>query len=310
MRFARVRSGLRESFHDAIVIALRADGEVLLASGDVDQPLFYRSAVKPFQALAARRTGLDLAPERLAITCASHGGYPVHLALVDAVLTDHGFTTDDLQCALDRPLSPDAARLQASLGHPDPERRYHNCSGKHAGWLAACATAGWDPTTYLEPDHPLQLAIRDVIADYTGLDPNPVGVDGCGAPTMRGSTAGLARAFSRLTVDAEISPIADAMTRFSAVVDDNVSGYGRVGVNWGGPTKTGAEGLFAMSRHGVAIVAKAQGGANEIATAACLTVADMIGALPEGTAEWLADVRSPAVLGGGRVVGSLELVSA
>ena len=99
------------------------------------------------------------------------------------------------------------------------------------------------------------------------------------------------------------------MTRLSALVDDNVSGYGRVGVNWGGPTKTGAEGIFAMSRNGVSIVAKAEGGASDIATAACLAVARTIGSIPRGTEEWLADVANPPVIGGGRPVGALELVA-
>ena len=309
MRFARVRSGLIETTHAASTVAVDAGGHVLYSSGDVDLPLFYRSAIKPFQALAARRTGLDLPPEHLAITCASHSGYPVHLSLVDAVLGNHGFTRDDLQCAADRPLGATADRIQFELGHRDRERRFHNCSGKHAGWLAACSMAGWDAASYLDVEHPLQRSIREVVADYTKVDPEPLGVDGCGAPTLRGTIAGLATAFSRLTTDTEIAPIADAMTRFSALVDDNVSGYGRVGVNWGGPTKTGAEGLFAMSRGGVAIVAKAENGASDIAVAACLEVARSIGALPAGTDEWLTEVRRPAVLGGGHPVGSLELIS-
>ena len=74
MRFARVRSGLIETTHAASTVAVDAGGHVLYSSGDVDRPLFYRSAIKPFQALAARRTGLDLPPEHLAITCASHSG--------------------------------------------------------------------------------------------------------------------------------------------------------------------------------------------------------------------------------------------
>ncbi len=37
-----------------------------------------------------------------------------------------------------------------------------NCSGKHAGFLAACAASGHDVATYLDPAHPLQRLVRMV----------------------------------------------------------------------------------------------------------------------------------------------------
>jgi len=308
MRFARIRSGLAETSHDVSCVALGSEGDTLYRSGAIDTPLFYRSAIKPFQALAARRAGLTLPAEHLAITCASHGGFPVHLAIVDAILADHELGRADLQCTPDRPLSGAADRLQIELGYRDKEARFHNCSGKHAGWLAACRAADWDSTTYLDTDHPLQLAILDVLRDVTGVDPDPTGVDGCGAPTLRGNILGLARAFLRLTSDAELAPMADAMGRFGPLVADNIRGEGRFAANWTGPSKGGAEGLFAAANSDVAIVAKSTEGDVSIALAAVLEVADLLGALPQATASWLDDVRHPPQLGAGRPVGRLELV--
>lgn len=310
MRFARVRSGLAESFEDATVVALDGSGKIVFASGDPDTPVFYRSAIKPFQALAAARAGLDLPDEHLAVTCASHGGFPVHIGIVEAILTDHELTMDHLRCTPGRPLSRTADELLLMGGNSKLEPRFHNCSGKHSGWLAACNVTGWDTETYLDPDHPLQCSIVEIIAEFTEIDPEPVGVDGCGAPTLRGSVVGLARAFCRLGSDAELAPIARAMTRFGALVADNVRADGRLGLWWGGPQKIGATGLIGMTRNGVTIAAKAHSGNPEVAVAAALITAERIGALPVAALDALEDQIRPPVIGAGRTVGRMELIDA
>ena len=308
MQFVRVRSGLAESVEDASVIAIDDNGAELFLSGDPDAPVFYRSAIKPFQALAAARTGLTLPDEHLAVTCASHGGFPVHLGIIEAILTDHALSTNDLRCPPDRPSAAAAHDLQLERGNKRRERRFHNCSGKHAGWLAACTVAGWDTSTYLDADHPLQVSIIEVISDVSGIDPEPVGVDGCGAPTLRGSARGLATAFARLGSDPELAPMAGAMARFGALVADNVRPDGRVGQWWGGPQKIGAEGLYAMTRSGVSIATKAHSGRPEVAVAAALVTADRLGALSPAMANALEDQLRPPVIGGGRPVGHMELI--
>jgi L-asparaginase II len=299
---------LVESVEDASVIATDRDGDILFLSGNPDAPLFYRSAIKPFQALAAARAGVNLPDENLAITCASHGGYPVHLSLVDKILADHGLTRDDLKCTPGRPLAPAAHDLQLQRGNAAMERIFYNCSGKHAGWLAACRIAGWDTEAYLDPQHPLQRSVVEIIHEMTGMDPKPLGIDGCGAPTLRGSVRGLARAFSRLGTDPDLAPMARAMTRFGALIADNVRPDGRAGVWWGGPQKVGAEGLFAMTRGNVTIASKSHSGRPEIAVAAALVAAQDVGALTPAMRAALAGQIQPPVVGGGRTVGNLELI--
>jgi L-asparaginase II len=307
VRFERVRSGLAETSHDVAAVALDAHGHELFTAGDVARPIFHRSAIKPFQALAARRFGLDLPPEHLAITCASHGGYPVHVAIVEDILRRRGLDSGSLRTPPDWPLAPGARVAAIAAGYRAPRPVFHNCSGKHAGWLAACAVAGLDPSTYTDADHPIQRSALAIVADMCGIDPTPVGIDGCGAPTLRGHVRSLARGFSALTTDPDMVPIAEAMTAYGALVADNVRGDGRFGLNWGGPSKAGAEGIFAASLHGIAIVAKSWDGSSDVAVAAVIEVADRIGLLPRGTAAWLDDVRHPPVRGGGEVVGRLEL---
>jgi len=308
MRFARVRSGLAESFDEVAAVAVDEAGTVLFSSGAVNQPIFYRSVIKPFQAIAAARTGLSIPQEHLAVTCSSHGGYPVHLAIVDQILADHGLTSRDLLTTPGRPLSYEADVLQVARGNPRTEPRFHTCSGKHAGWLAACTVAGWDLASYLDPHHPLQVSILDVMAEYSRADARPVGVDGCGAPTLRGSIMALARAFSRLSVDEEAVSVATAMTSYGALLVDNIRGDGRVGVTWGGPQKRGVGGSFAMSRHGIAIATKSESGADDTALAAALVVAGELDLLPGGMSDVLADQISPPVLGAGSRVGHTVVV--
>jgi L-asparaginase II len=310
MRLARVRSGLQESFDEVAVVALDADGATLFSSGSVDREMYYRSAIKPFQAIAARRFGLELPPEHLAQTCASHGGFPAHLAIVHQILHSHGYTADDLRCTPGRPFAPEADRYQASRGRTEPERIFHNCSGKHAGWLAACSVADLDPRTYLDPHHPLQASVLETMREYSGADPRPVGVDGCGAPTLRGTVRTLATAFANLTVAPEAQPVAAAMTAYGALVADNLRPDGRLAITWGGPVKVGAEGSVAFARQGIAVAAKSESGISAMAVAAALHAAGEIGMLDGPMAEGLADEISPPVIGAGRRVGRTIVLDA
>src|SRR5690606_10630926 len=72
---------------------------------------------------------------------------------------------------------------------------------------------GWDTATYLDPAHPLQVAIAETYAELTGEPVEVVAVDGCGAPLLSTSLTGLAGAFRTLAV-AEDGPerrVADAI---------------------------------------------------------------------------------------------------
>ena len=64
--------------------------------------------------------------------------------------------------------------------------------------LATCRLNGWDLRTYRDPDHPLQRLMADTLADLAGEPVAATAVDGCGAPVMAVSLAGLARAFGRI----------------------------------------------------------------------------------------------------------------
>ncbi|MFJ7628407.1 asparaginase [Streptomyces sp. NPDC097595] len=189
-----VRSGFTEGHHRGSLVVLAADGSVELSLGDPAAPVFPRSSNKPMQAAAVLRAGLDLSGERLALAAASHSGEGFHLDLVRKMLTEHGLSPEDLQTPPDLPLDAVEAETYLAAGHVR-ERLTMNCSGKHAAMLAACALNGWDMAGYLDPAHPLQRLVHQVVEEAAGEEVAAVGTDGCGAPLMAVSLVGLARAF-------------------------------------------------------------------------------------------------------------------
>ncbi|WP_326698960.1 asparaginase [Streptomyces sp. NBC_01754] len=189
-----VRSGFTEGHHRGSLVLLAADGSVDLALGDPAAPVFPRSSNKPMQAAAILRAGLPLSGERLALAAASHSGEAFHLDLVRTMLAEHGLTPDDLRTPPDLPLDPVEAEAYLAAGRVR-EPLTMNCSGKHAAMLAVCVRNGWDTATYLDPGHPLQVLVGQVVAEAAAEPVAAVGTDGCGAPLMAIGLVGLARAF-------------------------------------------------------------------------------------------------------------------
>ena len=192
-----VRSGFVEGHHYGSIVALAADGTVDWSVGEVTVPVLPRSSNKPVQALAMVELGLDLPPDLLALACASHSGEPFHVEGVRRTLASAGLDESALQTPPDYPLD-DAAREAVIRDGGTKTPVLMNCSGKHAAMLATCVVQGWDTATYLDPQHPLQVAIAETFARVTGEPIATVAVDGCGAPLLSTSLTGLARAFAAL----------------------------------------------------------------------------------------------------------------
>ncbi|MBA2536350.1 MAG: asparaginase [Actinobacteria bacterium] len=176
------RGDVVESRHRVHAVAAR-DGEIVDSAGDPELVTFLRSAAKPFQALPLAREHPELAPEELAIACASHEALPEQLAAVGALLALAGAGEDDLEC-----------------GAQDGSRLRHNCSGKHAGMLLHARTRGWPRKGYRLPDHPLQEEILALVADTSGLRREQIrlGTDGCGVVAFGIPLVRMAEMFSRL----------------------------------------------------------------------------------------------------------------
>jgi L-asparaginase II len=301
-----IRSGFVEAVHCGVVLAQRANGDVVLSVGDVDEPVFPRSCNKPLQAAAMVRLGLDVADDQLAVVAASHSGTEQHVAVVRRILTDARLTAAALRNATGLPVDEPAAHaLLASGGGPD--QLHQNCSGKHAGMLATCVVNDWSLDDYLSPDHPMQQEIRTTIEQLAGEHVAAVGVDGCGAPLFALSLRGLARAFRSL-VQAQAGSAEHRVARAMRAHPDLVGGPGRVVTRLmtGVPgllSKDGAEGAFvaALAEGDVAAIKIADGASR----AAAPTLVAALRALGVDTPV-LDDVGTNPIFGGGKPVGEVR----
>ena len=200
-----VRSGFVESVHHGHVVVIDPEGAVVLSAGDPDAPMFARSSNKLAQAAAMVDAGLDLDGELLALAAASHSGEAFHLDGAQRILAGAGLDESALQNTPDLPYDAEERRAWIASGR-GPTSLAQNCSGKHAGMLATCVAAGWDVTTYRDPEHPLQVRIAATLCRLAGEPVGAVGVDGCGAPVMAVSLTGLARSFAALAVATPDTP--------------------------------------------------------------------------------------------------------
>jgi L-asparaginase II len=254
-----VRSGFVESQHHGSVVVLDAAGDVVDGVGDVTSPMFPRSSNKPLQTVGMLRAGLVPADNAdLALISGSHHGEPFHISRVRDVLRSAGLEPGMLRCPADLPLSEREREAYLRAGGT-AEPILMNCSGKHAGMLATCVANGWPLDTYLDPAHPVQVAIAAAIVDLAGEPIAATGVDGCGAPVFAFSLTALARAFQRLVEAAPGTPerqVADEMRAHPELVagtgaDDTVLMEGVPGLI----AKGGAEGVAAVAVPGVGAVA-------------------------------------------------------
>ena len=191
------RGGVVEATHRVHAVAVESDGTTVVF-GDPKLVTLLRSSAKPFQALPLARAYDDLDQRELAIASASHLADPAQLDAVRMLLERAGADEDDLECG--------------PVGHP-PSRLNHNCSGKHAGMLAACRANGWPTEGYRLSDHPMQRQnLRDV-ADAARIDEAaiPLAVDGCGVLTFGLRIEEMAAMFPRLETTPEGKSVADAM---------------------------------------------------------------------------------------------------
>ncbi len=307
MLAARTRSGLDETMHDGAVAVMSADGTLIASSGDIDQAFFLRSASKPFQALVSQESGAGLGPLELAVAAGSHEGDPVHVALVEAMLTGAGLTDADLRCPPSPPMSRLAVARNREEGRDEAHPLWNNCSGKHAAWLRACRRRGWPLDDYLAPDHPIQTLISDLLEDLGEFPVSPVGVDGCGAPVHRTTTRAMALLYARLAARPRLKEVFTAMHRYPALVSGVGNGDTAIATNLNAAAKRGAAGCIGVAIEGrLGVAVKSWDGIQEVADCAAVATLAALGELPPIAAARLKQLARPSVFGGGRVVGELE----
>jgi L-asparaginase II len=319
-----LRGTMVESRHHGAAAVVDAEGSVVAAWGDIERPVYARSAIKPLQALPLIETGaadrFTLADEEIALACASHAGEPEHVRHVERWLARIGLTSDDLECGPHAPLNEEASAALLRDG-ASASALHNNCSGKHTGFLTTAVHLGLATRGYIHADHPVQRYWQEVLTQMSSTDlaSAPTGVDGCGIPVRGLSLRATAAAMAQLAAPIKLMPVRAAaaarVLRAMANAPFMVAGSGRFCtevMRYAGAQvalKTGAEGVYvaALPRKQLGVALKIDDGAPRAATLAMATILCSLGVLDDAASRALAPFLQPVVYNrAGLAVGTLR----
>jgi L-asparaginase II len=290
------RGALVESIHRGSIAIADAEGAIRFALGDVQTPVYPRSALKPIQALVLVESGaaeaFGLSDEEVALACASHSGEPMHTERVAAWLARIGCGESDLACGPQAPRYEPASEDMVRRGDK-PTRIHNNCSGKHTGFLTVArhwnvATAGYEHI-----DHPVQQAVATSLRELSGVGELPWGIDGCAAPNFALPLGGFARALAKLAGGRTAG--ANRIVRCMTAHPELVGGTGRActvlmrAADGRAAVKIGAEGVYAamVPERGLGIALKIDDGAVRAAETAIAAILNKLGLVGDGARAFL-----------------------
>jgi L-asparaginase II len=302
------RGGTLECQHFGSVAVVNAAGKLLAHAGDPHWLTFTRSTLKAIQALPfVEADGPDqfgLTSKHVALLCASHNGEDMHVSGVTEMLDKAGQTYKTLKCGCHVPGMFSYMDKAAPEGLQFDER-HNNCSGKHAGFVAYCVQHGLSLDDYIDPNHPLQQAIRRDVARAAGMNEADLkmGIDGCSAPNYAMPLMNLARSYARLATGARDTEFGKSFERLSNAMTAHptlVSGTGRSDEafmtagrgDW--VTKVGADGVqvVASKSQGVAFAIKIIDANKPALYAATVEVLEQLGWMDDAQRTQLAPWRA------------------
>ncbi len=262
-----IRGKSVESIHRANAVVCDNKGRVLMKSGNHIQETFIRSALKPFQALPFLSSGtaenINCGEEGIAIACGSHSGDVNQARQAFQIMWKADVDINYLKCPI--PLRGNSP-LQ------------HNCSGKHAAFLATCKKLKWPLENYLHSKHPIQIEIFRRVAEFLKIPAEELVAefDDCGAPTLRLQLSQMALLYAHLanSETPELEQISRAMINHPYLVGGKnrfdtelmKRSHGQL------VSKSGAEGIQCISRlgKGIGVAIKVEDGSKRAKQAVAL----------------------------------------
>jgi L-asparaginase II len=292
------RGNLIESRHRVHGAVVDAHAGVVHGWGDIDAPIYGRSAIKPLLALLLVESGaadrFNLGDREVALACASHNGEPGHVDTVLKWLSSIGLAVDDLECGPQMP-SQEPVHRAMILSGTAPTRAHNNCSGKHTGFLSAARHLGLPTKGYIQYEHPVQQRLLGILEQMSGceLGDVPRGIDGCGIPTIAFPIGNHAFAMAQMADPhhlpearaAAARRICQAMTAEPWYVAGTNRFCTRVMEVTGAKAaiKTGAEGVYmgAFPELGLGVCVKAADGTGRASEVAMGAVMRLLGVIDE-----------------------------
>lgn len=183
------RNGLVENIHHGIICGVNDQLESVYFIGDENQPVYYRSASKPIQAIPLFSTDIiekyHINQEEAALFTASHRGEKYHIQALESLKKKLSIEESDLFCPATYPLNIEP-REDMVRQRKEKSQLYHNCAGKHIGYVAVCRELGFPIAGYWEINHPLQQMILNILSNLSEIPESEimVGTDGCGVPVF------------------------------------------------------------------------------------------------------------------------------
>jgi L-asparaginase len=249
-----------------------------MCSGNPEYKSFIRSALKPFQVIPFVSSGaaskINDASKSIALACGSHSGSTLHTREAFKILWEYDIDINKMKCP----------KLKISPLE-------HNCSGKHAAFLATCKKLNWPIDGYLKGNHPLQIEIFRIVSELLEISTSEIKAerDDCGAPTLYLKLTEMSKLYSLLSSshNAELEQISRAMTTNPIMISDNnkfdteiiKASHGQV------ISKGGAEGIQCLSKvnEGIGLALKVEDGSKRAKHAVSLHLLKQL--------DWISDLR-------------------
>ena len=273
-----MRGSKLESIHKVHAVISDKKGRVLMCAGNPEYKSFIRSALKPFQAIPFVSSGaasrIKNSSRSIALSCGSHSGSILHTREAFKILWEYDIDIKNLKCP---------SKIISPLEH--------NCSGKHAAFLATCKKLNWPLESYLKQDHPLQVEIFRIISEFLEIPLENLYAerDDCGAPIIYMKLLEMAKLYSLLSSsdNAELEQISRAMTTNPTMISDNnrfdteviQASHGQV------ISKGGAEGIQCLCKinEGMGLAIKVEDGSKRAKQAVGLHLLKQL--------EWISELR-------------------
>lgn len=284
------RGPMNESEHLVDVVVMNGERKILDSFGDINSPVYPRSAIKMLQAMLMIETGTyesqKLDARHLALASSSHYADPIHTELVHEWLAKYNLTEDNLRCGIQSP-TRDTVRDALLLAHLKPNRGHNNCSGKHSGLLSVCVHKNYETKNYDDYNHPVQKDLIKLLSEVYEHDISSAnyGVDGCGIPTIAVPLLNLAIGHVNLFKRTSGKLILDAVAKYPDLISGannfpteiTRASKGRVFA------KVGAEGVYcALSpQDNIYIALKVRDGGSRASQYATATLLKKFGCISE-----------------------------
>lgn len=260
------RGTIAENIHRGDIAVVGLNGELLYYKGDPYKVTYMRSALKPIQALNIFISGAyekyNFDDEEIALMCSSHYGQEMHVRVLNRILSKMGLKTEDLLCGASYSLNPDY-KMEQKINHVKVTAANSDCSGKHAGMLAACLAKGYSINDYNSPDNPVQKDINKIVSHICEINKDKIimATDGCGAPVHGLPLYNAALAFSKFACPDALEPqfqnacntIFNAMSSYPEMVTGADDFYSKLIKNTDKKLigKLGAAGTFCLAVKGL-----------------------------------------------------------